>query len=1043
VTERIEAMGGRVDRVLGDSVTAVFGVPRATDNDAERAVHAALSVQAALAGISLPRRALRTWRPTARIGIGTGRVFAGPTSGATGRDFTVIGEAVNVAARLQQSAPAGAVVIGAGTHRQVIGLFDVEPLPSAGATPFSETAHAYRVIRASTQRPLAASSDFYGLSTEIVGRSGEMVRIGDLLETVRSESRAALLTLVGPPGVGRSRILNELALTMERDGHFALLCAQSSPLAAETSYALIARLVRSGFHVQDDDAPEDIRRKLQRGVRELRGGTDASGAPIFEPSELDALGSAIATILGGRPEAGSDGADLRSSFGRPDSVPSEGGAGTKQRLCAAFARLITSIALRRPVAILCDDLQWADDASLDLLDDLVVRSSELPLFVLAGARPLLYERRPHWGEGKAGHVRMEVEPLARRHIEQIARDRLRRVDGLSSEVVRLLGERAEGSPLILDEMLHLLVDAGAVEVSDGERWLLHEERLGALELPPTIQGIVQARLDRLDPDARATLAQAAVVGRTFWRGAVEALRAEDPEPGAAPLEKVLADLRERRLVRVREASTLAGELELVFAESSTQEVAYGALSVRVRRPFHRAVARWLAERAESDAHSALIAVHLDRAGDNAAAAAHYARAGVHAATLGQNAQALRHFERAREIHDEALQDVGAHELAEASVSLLDEPDEARVATWRDRTRLRLDLGDVLRCMGRLDDAVRAYDEARARVLRHEARRGERWQASETSIWEARVDFRLALTHKVRGEAAEARTLAERAIARANQAGVVDETPAMWALLAGVHRREGNLAAVRTACLQGLRVCRRLLSKDARVREAVSTLLMTLGAYFYSIGKLVQAERLCRQAARAVDEATQPQQASFALSDAGAVRFARGDSAGARDLFLRSLKLKERQGDLYNIAIAHNNLAEVELRLGQVERALTHARQAVRLGEQVGARADMADMLKNLAQASLASGNAAEAVDAGARALELAQAPAGRVYLGEVATTVAEICRSVGADGASTVGARAIELAAGLEAALTTHFDTDALRPRAARCREVLATLRPR
>jgi predicted ATPase len=229
-------------------------------------------------------------------------------------------------------------------------------------------------------------------------------------------------------------------------------------------------------------------------------------------------------------------------------------------------------------------------------------------------------------------------------------------------------------------MLHLLVDAGALDPSNGQRWLIREERLGSLELPPTIQGIVQARLDRLEPDARAALAQAAVVGRIFWRGAVDALRAADPEPRASPLDELLASLRERRLIRVREASTIAGEQELAFAESSTQEVAYGTLTARVRRPFHRAIARWLEERAKSEAGAALIAQHHDRGGDRAAAATHYARAGVHAATLGQNAQALRHFERAREIHDEAIADAEAMDPMQSTVALLDDEEDARVAT---------------------------------------------------------------------------------------------------------------------------------------------------------------------------------------------------------------------------------------------------------------------------------------------------------------------------------------------------------------------------
>jgi class 3 adenylate cyclase/tetratricopeptide (TPR) repeat protein len=1025
-------MGGTVDRVVGESVTAVFGVPRATDNDAERAVHAALAVQAALAGVSLPPRSLRAWRPSARVGIGTGRVFAGPAG--VGREITVIGDAVNAAARLQQLADPGAVLIGGGTYRQVAGLFEVEPMVarSSGASVAAST-DTFRVMRPAPQRLMATATDFFGLATELVGRSAEMLRVREALETVRSESRAALLTVTGPPGVGRSRILAELSSAVGKDGSASILSAQSSPLALETSYALVGALLGSAFHLRDDDAPDEIVRKLARGLRGLAGDRPTGGgAAALDRAELETLAGPVATLVGGEAMAERD----PEAHGRPsDAAPSEGGGATKQRLAAAAARLLGAVVARRPLVILCDDLQWADDASLDLLDDLVLRLADQPLFVVCAARPDLYERRPHWGEGKAAHARLEIEPLARRHVEQMARDRLRMVGEVPSDFVRTLAERAEGSALILTETLHLLVDAGVVEPSVSGPWRIHETRLGALELPPTIQGIVQARLDRLDADARTALAQAAVVGKTFWLGAVAALRAADGDAHKSSVENALAELRQRRLVRVREASTLPGEQELVFAESATQEVAYASLSVRVRRVYHRAAASWLEQRARGDAAAALIAHQYDKGGDRRAAASHQARAGVHAMALGQNEQALRHLERARDIHDDAAGEAPLSD-GESTASIFAEPGDARVASWRDRTRLRLDLGDVLRMLGRLDDAEAAYEEARVRVLRREARSAEPWQSSEALLWEARIDFRQALARKVRGKNQEARQLVERAIARANDAGTLDETPVMWALFAAIHRREGDLDACLAASLRGLRVCRGVLARDARFREAVSSLLVTLGGVFYSRGQLVRAERSYRQAARVVDERTQPQAASYALSDAGAVRFARGDFAGARELFLASLKLKERQGDLAAIAIARSNVAEVALCLGDVDAADKQAREAVRIARQVDARADLPDMLKNAARASLAKGDVPAALAACTEALALAEVGGGRVYLADVAEALAEICVAAGQRDRDA----AVAAARALEAALAAHGDIERVAACAARCRERIAPL---
>jgi tetratricopeptide (TPR) repeat protein len=315
-------------------------------------------------------------------------------------------------------------------------------------------------------------------------------------------------------------------------------------------------------------------------------------------------------------------------------------------------------------------------------------------------------------------------------------------------------------------------------------------------------------------------------------------------------------------------------------------------------------------------------------------------------------------------------------------------------------------------MGRLEEADLTYEEARVRVLTREARAGESWQPAEIGLWQARIDFRLALGRKVRGEIDAARTLAERAIAAAAESGHTAETPAMWALLAGIHRRAGDLPGAYAASLRGLRVCRGVLARDDRLGEAICSLLITLGGVFYSRRQLVRAERTYRQAARFVDERVHPQAASYALGDAGAVRFARGDMAGARELFARAMRLQERQGDLHAAAVARSNLAEVELARGEVATALAHALGAVKVARRLDARADLPDMLRNLARASLQSGDPTAALDAGVEALQLARLGGGRVYLAEVTRTLREVC----AGAATALPERAAAVLAELDAA---------------------------
>jgi serine/threonine protein kinase/predicted ATPase len=1057
VVEEVETMGGLVFRRLADSVMAVFGTPRASDNDAERAVAAALSMQASLA--RLPHRALRRARPVLTVAIHTGRVFAaaGAVSRTGSRELTVVGDAVNAAARLASSAPRGGVLVGRDTYRQVVGLFEVERV-SGGDGPSA----AVRVLGRAPGGRSTAAFDFYGVETKLAGRSAQMAQLTDLFamtaaepySQTSTEHRAQVVTLVGAPGVGKSRMLAELGASAR--GSATVVVAQSSPMAEAARYGLIAAFVRAAFHVTEDDPPEEIERKLRRGlhvladdgdlgrVARVTAGVAAPGAAHTAATHdrVDLVG-ALSAILGARSGTGTPPSG-------PDALtPDEGASVARQRIAAAFARLLSLASTTRPLMLLGDDAQWADDASLDLIDDLVVRLHDAPVFFALATRPSLFERRPLWGEGKAAHARLDLGPLARRHVEELVRDRLRNVESLPSAFVRTVVDRAEGNPLTLEETLHLLVDAGVLEVHEDAPWLLHEDRLGSLALPPTVQGIVQARLDRLAPEERATLARAAVVGRTFWEGAVERLRvAADVDPAPEPAGEVLARLRGKQLVRAREASAFPAEREYVFTESATHEVAYETLSARVRRALHREVAAWLEETAPGESLASSIALHWDRGGDAARAFSAYVRAAESAAALGQNAEACRLLDRAREIHDATADEAADEPSGDLTPGSYDS-DEARVATWRERTALRLELGDVLRRLGRIEEAEARYEQARQRITRTERRTRETHDPKEVLRWEARVDFRLGLTEKLRGDTARARAHVERGIANAIEGGAEAETPAMWALLAALHRRDRDLDACRAAALRGLRVCRAAMAaasqrsvslREPRFREAVSELLVSLGGVFYSRGQLVRAERCYRQAARAVDAARNPGAARFALNNLAVTRCLRGDDAGARETFLEVLAINERVGDLYDIAVAHNNMAEIENRLGSAQLALEHARRSVQLGEQIHAHADLADFHRNLAQAALSIGDAELALDSATRALSLAQQGGGRVYLGEVSLSMARIVAAVLADGTrpEPTRRRAQVAADTLRAALAEHFDTPELAARAAECQQLLA-----
>ena len=423
--------------------------------------------------------------------------------------------------------------------------------------------------------------------------------------------------------------------------------------------------------------------------------------------------------------------------------------------------------------------------------------------------------------------------------------------------------------------------------------------------------------------------------------------------------------------------------------------------------------------------------------------------------LGQNHEALRHYQRAQEIHDASDAEGGAEQSGLLGTGGAGGAGDAaptqRVAGWRERVALRLERGDVLRRIGRPDQAAIAYAEARARVLAAERRSDEALVPGETERWQARVDFRLALLEKLSGRIVEARALVESAIARARAAGAEGDTPPMYALLVFLHRRARDPDASWAAALEGLRVSRRTRARaradspatrgegarpapGPRWREDVVELLFGLAAALYVKQRWVAAERTYAQARRVLGDPCDPRLAGIALNGMAAARLARGDLPGARETFRRALRLKERAGDLHQIAVGCANLADVELKLGNAAGALEHAQRSVRLGEQSRAGSDLPAMQHNLAEAALASGRLELALEAATRALGLAEASA-RLYLGEVASTLARIIVAAARQPSLDEPARAAE--ARLRRSFEEHFDAGDLRARADECRALL------
>lgn len=980
VEEQGVRLGGLVQRPSSDSALVLFGIPRAEDNDVERAVVAALRIRSAINRLT-PIREAKQVAPTVRIGISTGHVFA-QQSDLASAPISFVGEPVAVASRLQQMAKDGDILITRESHRHVTGSFDAEAMPPMAIENTTEPIAVVRILRHSRLRPVFPSPDFHGLETRFIGRESELSKIVDTFGTVVSEQRTQIVSIIGAPGLGRTRLISEALSKLRAHADAPLIMVgQGAPLLRDITYAFVATMLRRRFEIEESDSVTEIRKKLRRGLRWARlrataqrhRGEIDDGDDEATNDEFDNMLSQVEIVLG-----------IRDDLVILGDFSDESSNLIKPRISAAISRMMRFIAKRMPIVILCNDLQWADDASLDLLDELSRNGADLPICFIFATRPELFESRPQWGEDQEGHVRMDLAPLGRRHIEEMVRNRLRLIPNLPAEIVRLVADRAEGYPRIAEETLHLLLDTGVLEKQNDNHWMIHLDKLGAVALPTTIQGIVQARIDRLDPDVSHILFRAAIIGRTFWYGALESMCRDDALVGLA-LESRVRLLRDRLFVRRRKPSSIANEEEYVFMDSATHEVAYQMPANSVLGPLHLQAAKWLQSKI-LDQNPVLVAHHYERGGDLGRAGMVYERAASHAAALGELAEALRHVERARDLYDMALiEDVDEFDTA---------PKPLAVSST-DCVRVRIAIGDVLRRMGRLDEAVATYTEARERIPRGDSTTTREFDLFMTVHFDARLDYRLGLVERTRGALNAALVHVERAIMRADSIGAIEELPPMFATLVFLNRRTKRFDEAFVVAKRAIEICRQtpIENRDQVWKGNVVESLLGLAVALLGKRKLVAAERTYRQAARMISESTAPQQLSLAYNGIAGVRMMQGDAAEARTYLIRSIRLKERLGEPHQLAIAYSNLTELDLRVSNVEAAVEHAKKSVKFGEQARAAYDLAEMYQNLARALLAANEVDEALDAGKKSLTIAN-ESGPIYLAGAATVVAQCCARV-------------------------------------------------
>ncbi len=629
--ELIERYGGTVEKFIGDAVMAVWGAPTAHEDDAERAVRAALELVDAVPALG----------PTiqARAGVLTGE--AAVTIGATNQGM-VAGDLVNTASRLQSVAPPGSVLVGESTHRATAAAVAYEEAGEQTLKGKQAPIEAWRAVRIVSERGGRNRSE--QLEAPFVGRREELRLLKDLFHATGREKRLRVVSVIGPAGIGKSRLAWEFLKYIDGLVETVYWHSGRSPAYGEgiTFWALGEMMrERAGLAEQDDEST--TRAKVREQVEQF----------VADPDEREWIERALLTLLG-----------------------VESGMAADQ-LFGAWRTFFERIAANGPVVLLFEDMHFADTGLLDFIDHLLDWSRGLPIYVVTLARPELIERRPDWGAGKRNFVSMYLEPLSESDMRELLAGL---VPGLPESAVAAIVARADGIPLYAVETVRTLVADGRLTQKNGI-YVPHGD-LAELAVPETLTALIAARLDALDEVDRRIVHDAAVLGQSFTQDALAAVL----ELSEADLEPHLTGLVRREIFQRAMDPRSPERGQYSFVQALIREVAYNTLSKKDRKKLHLSAARYFESLGSDELAGALashyLAAHANAAeGEEADALAGQARIALRAATA--RATGLGSFGQAIEFLDQAL-------------TVTADPAE--------QADLLIQSGIAARTLGKLDDA---------------------------------------------------------------------------------------------------------------------------------------------------------------------------------------------------------------------------------------------------------------------------------------------------------------------------------------------------
>jgi predicted ATPase/class 3 adenylate cyclase len=922
--------GGWIEKFIGDAVMAIFGIPTTQEGDPEHAVRAALDMQQALGELNEELQRERGIRLAMRIGVNTGPVLVSYLGGRQGEDFAVVGDTVNQASRLEHAAPVGGILISQATYRHVRGVFDVLPQPPLSVKGKSTPIQIYVVRGVRPRAFVAPGRGVQGVETPLVGRDGDLGQLQDALRGVRAGGRARMVTVVGDAGVGKSRLLEEFVKWIDRSpGRTWLFRGRAGQEPGRRPYALLRDLFAFRFQIEDSDRAAEARQKLEDGIASFMGPAGAEQTPF--------IGHLVGFDYSTSPH-------LQGILDNARQI--------RDRAFHYLAQFFEAATDDRPVVICLEDIHWADDSSLEAIEYLARACDYRSVLIVALTRPALFERRPAWGAERPTHTLLKLRPLSEPESRRLATEILRHAPDVPPALIDLVVSRSEGNPFYLEELIKMLIEDGVIVVG-AERWHVEPARLAEARVPPTLTGVLQARLDGLPPDERAVLQQASVVGRVFWDAVVARLNAggraaRQPSDSRATHDmasitrtlKSLAALRDKGLTLHRPSSSFVGTQEYMFKHALLHEVAYDSVLRRKRRAYHIQAAEWLIEHSGERVgeYAGRIGEHFERAGARARAADWYGRAGRQAQAIYASDVAIGYYQKV--------------------LALL--PADTDVAQALRRAAAYEGLGEMLLWQGSYAEAAEGYAAMRAAAA-----------TAGDEVAQARAWYGLAEVRERQGDYHAAIESAGQVARIAQSIGAHVERSMALLLQGWCAFNLGDTAAALALAEQAL-----LLATEQDAMREMARGMSLIGVISRARGHYQDASEAMRGALELHRELGDRLRVGGTLNNLGLTAEARGDyetaAAHYQDALMIAREIKDRELEFLSL----RNLGGAQVSLGEYRAAESHLHLALRIAEAAG-WPETSRIYSFLAEACLGQRDLTAALDAASKALALAQSPADR------------------------------------------------------------------